>query len=297
VNDAIESLAVQAQFDGETREVFLRVGEADGKIFIDRGSPDWQIVQISAEGCRNIQYQECPVRFRRGPSMGLLPEPIEGGSIDELRRFINVSDDEWPLVLAFLMAALRAKGPHPVLPLVGRQGDGKSTMARVFKALVDPSEIDLRTPPRESRDLVAAVRNTWLPVFDNLSWLPGDLSDALCRLSTGGSFGGRQLYRDFDEATFSAERPVILTSIIGVVVRPDLIDRSLIIRMMPIFDRQRRPEAEFWDEFQSVAPRILGCLYRGLSLGLRDSKSVKLPELPRIADFAVWGTPGFRGSA
>ena len=41
----------------------------------------------------------------------------------------------------------------------------------------------------------------------NLSGLPTWLSDALCRLASGGSFAVRQLYSDDDEVLFHAARP------------------------------------------------------------------------------------------
>jgi len=40
--------------------------------------------------------------------------------------------------------------------------------------------------------------------------LPNWLSDALCRLATGGCFGVRQLYIDDEEMLFEAARPILL---------------------------------------------------------------------------------------
>ena len=60
------------------------------------------------------------------------------------------------------------------------------------------------------------------------------LSDALCRLATGGGFGTRQLYSDDEESLFEARRPVLLNGIEEVAVRGDLLDRSLIVTLSPI---------------------------------------------------------------
>jgi hypothetical protein len=49
--------------------------------------------------------------------------------------------------------------------------------------------------------------------FDNVSGLPGWLSDALCRLSTGGGWACRQLYTDNDEVLFDGTRPAVLNGI------------------------------------------------------------------------------------
>jgi hypothetical protein len=43
-----------------------------------------------------------------------------------------------------------------------------------------------------------------LLAFDNVSGLPILLSDALCRLASGGSFAVRRLYTDDEEVLFEA---------------------------------------------------------------------------------------------
>jgi hypothetical protein len=294
--DALAALGAEARFGGgEARKVCSRVGETSGNIYLDLGGEDWKIVEITPGGWRVIDYAECPVRFCRYLNMQPLPMPERGGSIAELRPFVNVSDGEWPLFLGWLVQALRAEGNYPVLPLRGAQGDGKSTLARVIKRLVDPDALELRPAPYDMRDLAAAARNAHVLAFDNLSNLTPPISDALCCLSTGGSFGGRKLYSDHQEAAFSARRPIVVTSITEVVSRPDLLDRAVIISMVPLADKNplqgeksRQTEKEFWSRFDQARPRILAVLYDALAAGLRDSPSLKLPFSTRMADFSQW---------
>jgi hypothetical protein len=59
-----------------------------------------------------------------------------------------------------------------------------------------------------------------LLAFDNLSGLPAWLSDALCRLASGGSFAVRQLYTNDDEVLFQAARPILLNGIEDVISAP-----------------------------------------------------------------------------
>ena len=59
-------------------------------------------------------------------------------------------------------------------------------------------------PPRCGRSRASSARLA----FDNLSSVPHWLSDALCRLATGGSFAVRQLYTDDEEVLFEATRPI-----------------------------------------------------------------------------------------
>ena len=85
---------------------------------------------------------------------------------------------------------------------------------------MDPNGAPLRSLPREDRDLFIAATNSHVQAFDNVSGMPQWTSDALCRLSTGGSFATRQLYTDGDEMLFEASRPVILNGITDIVTRP-----------------------------------------------------------------------------
>ncbi|HUY31388.1 MAG TPA: hypothetical protein VMV69_01300 [Pirellulales bacterium] len=53
----------------------------------------------------------------------------------------------------------------------------------------------------------------WVIALDNLSTIPVWLSDALCRMSTGGGYGTRALYANDRETVFNAQRPVLVTGI------------------------------------------------------------------------------------
>jgi hypothetical protein len=129
-----------------------------------------------------------------------------------------------------------------------------------------------------------------LLAFDNLSGLPVWLSDALCRLATGGSFAVRQLYTDDEEVLFEAARPILSNGIEDVVSRPDLGDRAIFLNLAPIGEAQRRPENELWREFEAVGPHIVGALLDVVVQGLRALDGVHLAPLPRMADFALWAT-------
>src|SRR5262249_5426230 len=124
--------------------------------------------------------------------------------------------------------------------------------------------------------------------LDNLSYLPAWLSDALCRLATGGGFSTRELYTNDEEVIFDAKRPVVVNGIEDFITRADLLERSLLIRHPPIPEEKRRPESEFWVAFDATHPRLLGALLDRVSAGLRALPGVKLDRLPRMADFALF---------
>jgi hypothetical protein len=292
-NDAMQSalgiIEARAHFDAPERTAHVRVAELDRKLYLDLADAEWRVVEIDADGWRIIS--DPPVRFRRAAGMLPLPAPARGGWLAELRQLINVRDEQdVVLITAWLLAVLRDRGPYPVLALTGEQGSAKSSLAALLRSLVDPNTAPLRTLPRTDRDLFIAATNGHVIAIDNVSALPSWLSDTLCRLATGGGFATRQLYTDQDEVLLDVMRPIVLTGIEDVVTRGDLADRSILVRLDPIFEEQRRPEREICAQFEATRPRILGALLDAMAHGLRHLPTTRLDRLPRMADFAVWVT-------
>ncbi|MGO9603978.1 MAG: hypothetical protein ACLQAT_11355 [Candidatus Binataceae bacterium] len=287
IRATLELFEAKALFDGEEAPVNLRVANHRGKLYLDLCDRAWRAVEIDAEGWRIVTRP--PPRFHRTRGSQPLPTPERGGGLDELRRFLNVDHQGWILIKAFLVAALRPSVPCPILVAKGEQGAGKTTACRIISALIDPRTGALRGVPREVRDLTAAARNSWIVCFDNLSHLPDELADAACRLATGGGFGGRQLYSDHDEAIFDATRPLVFNAIPDLgAARPDFLDRAVIVELLDLRPAMRRDEAQFWREFEQARPRILGALLDAATAGLGNLPNVRLAQLPRMADFAVW---------
>ena len=220
-----------------------------------------------------------------------LPVPTEGGSIEALASFCNISSrSDFVLVISWLLAGLRQGGPYPILALSGEQGSAKTVLSKMLRALMDPNVAPVRSAPREERDLFIAASNGHLLAFDNLSDLPAWTSDALCRLASGGSFATRRLYTNQDEMLFQAARPIVLNGIEDVITRPDLADRTIFVALPFVPDDRRRPEAEIWGAFEAARPQILGALLDAVAHGLSAVSDVRLQQLPRMADFAVWST-------
>ena len=137
----------------------------------------------------------------------------------------------------------------------------------------------LRSLSREERELMIAANNGYLLAFDNVSGLPIWLSDALCRLASGGGFAVRQLYTDDDEVLFQAARPILLNGIEDVISRPDLADRAMFLTLTPIGERQRRSEAQLWHEFEIARPRMLGTMFDCSRGGLAGAAPRSTPTI------------------
>lgn len=290
LDSTLDVLRARARFDGKERQVFVRLGHGnDGALYLDRGTPNWDAVRVTADGWELVPHTV--VRFRRPNGLGGLPVPVSGGDLRELRQFINVQDDQqWTLLRGWLVAALWPRGPYPVLVVEGEQGSAKSGLARTLRALLDPCTAPLRTAPRDERDLMIAATNSLIVSYDNVSTVSPWFSDALCRLSTGGGMSTRELYTNEDEIVFDAQRPVILTGIANLCERDDLRDRAIGLTLREIPDEARRSEAELSVALLEAQPRILGALLTAVSTAMRRLGNVRLSRAPRMADFARLAT-------
>jgi hypothetical protein len=287
ISSELDLLEARAQFDAAERSVHVRIAELDGHIYLDLADDHWRAVEIGSDGWRVNKFP--PVRFRRPAGLLPLPVPEHGGSIEDLWPILNLSSrDDFVLIVGWLLAALRSGGPYPLLAISGEQGSAKTVLSKMLKALVDPNVAPVRALPREERELMIAASNGHLLAFDNLSGLPSWLSDALCRLASGGSFAVRQLYTNDDEVLFQAARPLLLNSIEDVITRPDLADRTIFLTLPPVTDARRRSERDLWRRFELAHPQLLGALLDLVVHGLRKVPGLGQDRLPRMADFAIW---------
>jgi len=291
VQDALNVIEARARVEGAEHEVELRLAKYGSSIWLDLCDEEWRAVEVTPDGWRIVPSEEVPVRFTRRGGMLEIPEPIRGGSVEELRALVNLPDDDaFILLVGWLIGVLSPSGPYPVLAVDGEQGSAKSSLCRYARAILDPNSAPLRRPVRNERDLAIAANNSGIIAFDNLSGIRPWLSDALCSLATGGGFSTRRLYSDAEETLFYVCRPIMLNGIGDVATRPDLLDRSVHLRLLPIADHQRRDEVELNRQFEEARPRILGALLDAASAAMRNRATVKLDKRPRMADFAIWVT-------
>jgi putative DNA primase/helicase len=291
LQDTINALTGEAVFDGQSYDIHIRIASFEGNIYLDLCNERWQVIEISKAGWRIIEAADAPVRFKRNNAMGPLPTPYRSGAdIDRLRKFLNVDDENLILILSWLINTFRPDYPFPVLILSGEQGTAKSTTSRLLRELIDPSDIPLRSSPRNEQDLIIAAVRSWVIGLDNLSHIQDWFSDALCRLSTGGGFGARKLYTDDEENVLNAMRPIVINGIGDLASRSDLLDRALIVKLEPIPPNKRKSESQFWVEFDKEKSHIFTGLLDAVVCGLQRFGEIAITDLPRMADFAQWVT-------
>jgi hypothetical protein len=292
VREAVETLHLR-NADLPVAEAHVRVAPdrnaSPHAIWIDLGSEDWTAIRVDAHDWRIEPHPPAGPYLVRPRPVPPIATPARGGDLNDLRQFLNVStEDDFRLIVAWLVMAWRPTGPYPILSFTGGQGSAKSTNVRVLGGLVDPTVPDVMKLPRDDRDLWVAATKRHVLVFDNVSWIDDWQSDELCRLATGGGTAQRTLYTNEEETVLEACRPILLNGIVNAVTRGDLADRSIMVECPPI--AEYKPEVKFRAEFQAAKPALLGALLDALSATLRAVPWVELPRRNiRMADFAKWG--------
>jgi phage/plasmid primase-like uncharacterized protein len=290
---ALMSIGAQARFEGKCRNVYLRVAELDGKLYIDLCDAKWRAIEISPASWSIVA--EPPVLFRRKAGMMPLPVPVSGGSVELLRPFLNLRDGEdgeheFVMLVSFLLAALSPVYPYPALAVTGVQGAAKSWTSELLRKLIDPNSVGLRVMPHDARSLYIQAHGSHALCFNNVSSIPTWISDCLCCLLDGDGSSARALFTDADEMLFGGAHPMILNGIEDFVVRPDLAERTITITLHEMDDDRRRERKELRRQFDEARPLILGALLDVMACGLKTmAAGLTVERLPRLADFARWG--------
>ncbi|MFJ8298662.1 ATP-binding protein [Streptomyces sp. NPDC094447] len=281
--DLIEALALTE----DVQPTHIRVAPGfDGATWLDLGRDDGQSVRIHPNGWDILTPDPREVSWRRTQLTGEMPLPAkdtEGKGIDRLMRLCNFATAQGEsLALAWLVGCLSPSSPVPAPFLTGPQGAGKSTAGRMLVRVIEGMSGDLRRAPKDEENLITAVAAGWVTALDNLSHLGPDLSDLMCCIVTGAETIKRALFSDGDVYRSRYRRPLLLTGIDVGVLRPDLAERLLPLRLER--PKVRRTEAELWAEFEEALPIILGSLL-DLTVTVRATQA-DIPTDLRMADFA-----------
>jgi putative DNA primase/helicase len=284
---ACEQLSAMALFDGPKKNVFLRTARIGDVVLVDLCNDGWQAVEITAHGWTITDTPLVPFVRRQG--MRSLPTPVHGwDSIDPLFDLLHIEKlDDRILITAWLVNSIILSSSYPILCTTGEQGSGKTTLCRGCQRTVDPHQIEGRSPPRNEEDIAVAAKSAHVLIYENLSHITQQISDAFCRVATGAGFAARKLYTNDEERQLSFCRPLIINGIDDLATRSDLADRVVHIHLHPIPKSQRQTEAKLWRDFEAMHGRLLGAL---LTLVYRVMATPDLDiQLERMAEFTQIG--------
>jgi hypothetical protein len=291
IKTAVNTISAQAQFAGAGQiELNNRVAWLGDELWYDLTNSSWQAVRIAKDGWEVVSNP--PILFRRFRNQQPQVIPATGGRFERFLDFVNLRrNQDKILAQVWLLASLIPDFPHPIATLYGSQGSGKSFFFKLCKRLIDPGTKLIDSLPNAQADLIKKLHNNYLTPLDNLSHLPSWACDILCRAVTGDGHSERVLYTNNEEMILFFRRVIGLNGINLAATQPDVLDRSIIFELERISKETRKREKQIDKEFQNALPGIMGGAFDILSKAMVIYPGVEdtLPELPRMADFAVWG--------
>ena len=281
----IELASARARFEAPRGELFSRSAHLEGVTYLATGRASGEVLQMKSEGCE-VCTSPAGVYFETSASLAALPLPVAGGDFRAFQRLFGLDEYAFRLLVAVLVHYASGIGPFVVLQLLGPAGSGKTTLARALRWLLDPRhswESLACTMPSGLENIWMTLLSNGITIFDNISYLGEEISDLLCLGCTGGSWSKRKNYTDDENHVTTVKRPIILTSVAPRGIKPDLKDRSVVVNIPA--RTQGMDESAFIRQLTNEVPRLLGCICRAVSIGLKMRGKAELPPLGRMADF------------
>ncbi|PIN84736.1 MAG: hypothetical protein COV47_05855 [Candidatus Diapherotrites archaeon CG11_big_fil_rev_8_21_14_0_20_37_9] len=279
----------EAEAFGTVYELDNRVCKRDSSIFYDLANSQWEVVKIDKSGWR-VATPKKPIFTRYAHQKEqVYSNEYSSGNIDKMLSLFDLDADNKLLVKVFIVSGFIPDIPRAFLIFFGPQGSGKSVLAGSSRDIIDPSTLKTIDPPLNKNELAHTLQHHYYTPFDNMSYMSREVSDALCRASTGAGTSTRKLYTDNEDFISSYRRLVSLNGINNVAFNADLLDRSIIISMNRINPTKRKTEDEIKQFFDELKPEIVTECFEVVSRAMNEYENISLERIPRMADFVKWG--------
>lgn len=257
------------------------------KIFYNLADEEGQVVVIDEDGC-NIYSCDQLTDFKFETMVTDEPqvEPVgDGDLLTLLRPFVNMGKDSFILFVVCLIQYFSRNSAHFAIVISSAKGTGKTLLTKLIRSLVDPRTVQMNLTPKSEDDLKVQLNDSYMVCFDNTAPLKESYSNILCSAITGSQDTKRRLYSDTAEVVLDLHNAVVLNGIDIVPYKSDLAERCLLFELDKISETKRKPESEFWSEFQKVKPQILGAIFETLDRARNEIfPTLKVNKLHRMAD-------------
>ena len=290
INNAIQILQANIEYDGQTIPLSLRVAWKEDSICYDLADDKWRYVKITKDGWQ-IKDNDASILFGRHNQVAqVLPNRnYEPDILDKFMRLTNVKDDKDKLLLkVYTISLLVPDIAHAMLIVHGEQGAAKSLLQRLIKQLIDPSRPILLTIHANRDEFVQQLSHNYVAYYDNVKNVPKWFTDEACKAVTGIGQTKRKLYTNDEDIVYEYKRCLGFSGINICLTEPDALDRSILIELMRIPRDKRKLESQILAEFEQIKPDVLGYTFDVLVKALQIKSNLQLNDLPRMADFALW---------
>jgi hypothetical protein len=206
--------------------VYLRCAQVNETIYLDMGTESHEVLHITPNGYRILTTS--PVVFTRSPVTSPLINPVGvKPSLGALSHFIRLNDEDMAIFLGCLISSWFTSFAQVVMLFKGAAGSGKTTAMSYALSMVDPTTSTPGTGLSNDERIYKVLGSVrWALAFENISYIKGDVSDILARLTTGTEFITRKLFTDTGADITQLRRPVFINGIMDGFSRSDLASRT-----------------------------------------------------------------------
>ncbi len=210
------------------------------------------------------------------------PVKTKKNPLKMLRRYVNIAGGNFVLFVVWLIHCL-CNCSHMALLLMAEAGSGKSTVTKIARSVIDPSDLGVVHFPDKKEDLCVLLSQSFFVCFDNMATISKDSSDVLCGDVTGSGIVKRALYTNSDLAVLRLHNTIMLNGVDIVPQESDLADRMLVIPMKRVEQKVRATDKDLSENFKKDLPEILGAIFNTLSKAMNEIDTVDMRNPPRMA--------------
>lgn len=237
------------------------------RIATDKSENTWidimgseRFLTITDKGWEILSEPPEEVHFIRETNSPMEVEKENIKFLNNLHEFFTVDQKDLMLMLASLMVPIIE--PHTALPVVlleGLEGSGKTTSAHRFKRLIDDTPGLSSSMPKDERAMASMAQNELILVYDNVTSIPTEASNLMCRASSGSSYKAVRLYTDNDMLVLNLYVLQIITTVEQLKLRDDLKSRTL--KFWCDTPDQYANSAQQQLKFNALLPKFRGAFY------------------------------------
>ena len=255
----------------------------DGLIEYDLNNYKHEFVKVTPNGWDIVKKHKHKFLKRNTLGSQVTPVPTEKSLLTLLKPFVNTDKDGLILFAAWLVQAF-CMGNHSAMLVQAPAGSGKSSLTKIARRVIDPSNLQANIMTGKKDDLFSALSNSYFVAFDNCSdEMSKEVSDILCAAITGSTIAKRKLYTTNELGVYELHTALILN---GLDITPpfsDLASRCLLLKLKDIDASNRQTDEEFTAAFEKTLPEILGAIFNTLSTAMSIVITLKPAKLPRMA--------------
>lgn len=286
-SDIIQKIHDYARVFGGFKEVAVKVRTSgrlkDGYVEYALYNQEGEYVAITKDDYNVVSESKAKFIKKSTNAAQIRPQKTEKNLFELLAPYVSATRKMFILFAVWLVQAF-CEGNHSALLITAEAGSGKSTLTKIIREILDPSNLGVNRLIAKADNLITTLTNAYLVAFDNMRDISQDDSDTLCVAVTGGTYTKREAYSSNKLAVYDLHNTVILNSISFMVQESDFAQRCLCLKLKRLQGEDRRCDSEIYDNFKQDLPYILHCIYATIGKAMQIIEHIKPKRVPRMME-------------